>query len=101
MQLKILALQRYPGCGQGWHRVLRTPEGTGGNPTLNCPVHGWPPIFNKVLNLIFKVKLMRVRISKQGKKMEAARQFNVGVQISTNIQCAVLFNHLVGYFVPL
>ena len=24
------------------HRVLRTPEGTGGNPTLNCPVHGWP-----------------------------------------------------------
>ena len=42
IQFPILALQRYPGCGQGWHRVLRTPEGTGGNPTLNCPVHGWP-----------------------------------------------------------
>ena len=42
---------------------------------------------------------MRARISKQGKVMEAARQFNEEVQISTNIQCAVLFNHLVGYFV--
>ena len=44
---------------------------------------------------------MRARISKQGKVMEAARQFNEEVQISTNIQCAVLFNHLVGYFVHL
>ena len=38
MQLKILALQRYPGCGQGWHRVLQTPEGIRGNPpSLPCP----------------------------------------------------------------